>query len=140
MAKFHFIPTPSAWSSAVPALVRDAQDLKVWCLIGDLGAGKTTLVTALAHYFEVLDVVQSPTFSLVNSYATAQGSFFHHIDLYRLEKAEEFRTLGLEEYLSSGDYCCIEWGDKILPHLLTPHLRLTITAKRGGRQLEVARA
>ncbi|MCB0669514.1 MAG: tRNA (adenosine(37)-N6)-threonylcarbamoyltransferase complex ATPase subunit type 1 TsaE [Saprospiraceae bacterium] len=78
-------------------------------LSGDLGTGKTTLVRAICARLNVVDAVSSPTFSIINTYLTADGVQIHHIDLYRLEKAEELIQIGIEDYLDSGELTFIEW-------------------------------
>lgn len=78
-------------------------------LSGDLGTGKTTLVKAICARLNVLDAVSSPTFSIINTYLTADGAHIHHIDLYRLEKAEELIQIGIDDYLDSGELTFIEW-------------------------------
>jgi tRNA threonylcarbamoyladenosine biosynthesis protein TsaE len=83
----------------------------VVALIGLLGAGKTTLIQGIAEGAGVKDYVTSPTFIIINEY---QGRIpFFHIDLYRLDKAEEIEDLGIEEYFSRGGACVIEWAEKL---------------------------
>lgn len=114
------VPTIEAWSSIVPILLSKANGRKIWCLKGDLGAGKTTFVQALMRAFNSQDDVSSPTFSLVNEY---HGRFndedlcIFHLDLYRLHDVEELLGIGFEEILEDGDLVLIEW-----PELATPLL------------------
>lgn len=96
----------------------------VLCLIGDLGAGKTTFVKGIAKSLGISErEVSSPTFSYLNIY---QGKIpIYHFDLYRLRSAAEFCALGFDEYLQSEKgILCIEWAEKI-QHLL-PQNALTI--------------
>ena len=79
---------------------------------GEIGAGKTTLIQALCTEIGVEEPVTSPTFAIVNEYLSGGQSVFH-IDLYRLEALEEALEIGIEEYLDSGQYCFIEWPDRI---------------------------
>jgi len=95
-------------------------------LVGDLGAGKTTLVAGLV---EALGggVASSPTFSLVNEYPAAKdGLITWHVDLYRLEREAELVELGLDDVI--GDprgICVIEWADRFA--VMPPdHLRITL--------------
>lgn len=76
---------------------------------GEVGAGKTTFIKAMAHAFVVLDDVDSPTFSLVNEYEGEIGIF--HFDLYRLKGFEELIDIGWEEYLESGNHIWVEWPE-----------------------------
>jgi tRNA threonylcarbamoyladenosine biosynthesis protein TsaE len=105
----------------LPDLARKILDLcgerRVFALIGDLGAGKTTLVKAICLQLGAGDVVKSPTFALVNEYEGREGRIFH-FDFYRINRLEEIFDLGFEEYVESGDWCFIEWpeiADPLLP-------------------------
>lgn len=83
---------------------------------GDLGAGKTTLVKAFCEQLGVKDKVASPTYSLVNQYAgSMNGKQFpvYHIDLYRLDSAEEAYHAGIEEILQSREICLVEWPQRL---------------------------
>lgn len=82
---------------------------------GDMGAGKTTLISALMQAQGCTAHVSSPTFSLVNTYVLPDGSPLYHMDLYRLLKIEEALDMGIEDYLYSGHPCWIEWADRIAP-------------------------
>ena len=100
-------------------------------LSGDLGAGKTTLVQALALALGVKESVSSPTYVIMKSYTIAWGGFTKlvHIDLYRLEKPEELAALNLEMVFSDpGNLVCIEWPERagdLLPH---PNLALHLSS------------
>jgi tRNA threonylcarbamoyladenosine biosynthesis protein TsaE len=76
-----------------------------------MGAGKTTFIQALCRQLQVVDVVNSPTFSIVNEYLTHEGKSVFHFDLYRIKKAEELLDIGYEDYFFSGSYCFIEWPE-----------------------------
>ncbi|TDS64169.1 tRNA (adenosine(37)-N6)-threonylcarbamoyltransferase complex ATPase subunit type 1 TsaE [Myroides indicus] len=78
-----------------------------------MGAGKTTLIKAIAKELGVLDMTNSPTFSIVNEYRSKlTGNKIYHLDLYRLNNEEEAYDMGMDEYLYSGEWCFIEWPDK----------------------------
>jgi tRNA threonylcarbamoyladenosine biosynthesis protein TsaE len=97
-----------------------AQELQpgdVVALYGDLGAGKTELVKGICDFFGVTEVVSSPTFSIINQYVAhskkAEGVKIYHIDLYRVESAEEIREIGLDECTHTPDAIkLIEWAEK----------------------------
>ncbi len=89
----------------------------VWCFDGDMGAGKTTFIQAICKEMGVEDAVQSPTFSIVNEYETSSHQTIYHFDCYRLKSVEEALDIGIEEYLYSGNYCFIEWAERITPLL-----------------------
>lgn len=80
-------------------------------LAGDLGAGKTTLVQAIARGYGVRDAVTSPTFALVHEYGAPKSAVFH-LDLYRLEGPHQLANLGWEDILASGAVVLIEWPDR----------------------------
>ena len=93
-------------------------DRRVIAFYGSMGAGKTTFIKALGKILGVVDIVNSPTFTIVNEYATQAGEPVYHFDLYRLEKIEDLYNIGFEEYLDSGYYCLIEWpemAEELLP-------------------------
>ena len=85
----------------------------VVALRGGMGAGKTTLVRALADRLGVTDPVTSPTFALVNQYKGRDGRRIYHFDFYRIDDVREAFDLGYEEYFYSGDLCLVEWPEKI---------------------------
>lgn len=78
-----------------------------------MGAGKTTLISAIMEYLGSQDCVTSPTFALVNQYATSAGESVYHFDFYRINRIEEVFDMGYEEYFYSGDLCLIEWPELI---------------------------
>ena len=79
-----------------------------------MGAGKTTLVSALCKQLGVQDNVTSPTFSLVHEYVSTSGESIYHFDLYRIRSEEEVLDLDFTAYFESGCYCFIEWPEKAL--------------------------
>src|SRR5437879_1001042 len=81
----------------------------VVALVGDLGAGKTTLTQALARGLGIAEPVTSPTFTLIHEYAGPVPLF--HFDVYRLERPEELTGLGFDEYLEQGGVVVVEWAD-----------------------------
>lgn len=95
-------------------------------LRGEMGAGKTTLISRIAAYLEAEDVVTSPTFALVNQYEGRKCRIFH-FDFYRIEEIEEVFDLGYEEYFYSGDLCLVEWPEKIEPLLPDDAMTVRIT-------------
>lgn len=93
--------------------LRLLKDQKVFAFFGPMGVGKTTFIKALCNELGVVEIVTSPTFALVNEYQTNQGDVIYHFDFYRIEKIEEVYDLGYEDYFFSGNYCFIEWPDKV---------------------------
>ena len=78
-----------------------------------MGAGKTTFIKAICHYLGAVDIVQSPSFAIINEYRTKQGESVFHFDFYRIRKIEEAFDIGYEDYFYSGSYCFIEWPELI---------------------------
>jgi len=100
-------------------LLRAYPENRVFALYGAMGAGKTTFIKALCRQLGVPDIVQSPTFSIVNEYRTTAGESVYHFDFYRIRKVEEVYDIGYEDYLYSGSYCFIEWPE-LIEALLPP--------------------
>lgn len=98
--------------NAAQQLLDASAGIKVFAFHGEMGAGKTTLVHAICTALEVKDVVSSPTFSIINQYATASGDTIYHMDLYRLKDDAEAINTGVEDALFSGDICLVEWPEK----------------------------
>lgn len=121
-------------------VLRLADGHKTWILEGDMGAGKTTFVKAICQLLGVKDMVQSPTFSLVNEYLTDKGEKCYHFDFYRIKNEEEALDIGVEEYFESGNYCFIEWPGKI-PNLLPDrYLKISINLEgQNGRTLQLSK-
>jgi len=109
-------------------------DYKVWLLMGEMGAGKTTLSKALCKYLKVLDEVQSPTFSIVNEYLTSDGETIYHFDFYRLESEEEAMAIGIEDYFYSGNICLLEWPQRVESLLPDQFLRIDIEDTQNGKR------
>ncbi|WP_422006426.1 tRNA (adenosine(37)-N6)-threonylcarbamoyltransferase complex ATPase subunit type 1 TsaE [Roseivirga pacifica] len=108
------------------------QNVTVWLFIGEMGAGKTTLIKTLCEKLQVLDQVSSPTFSIVNEYLTAKDEMVYHFDFYRLEDAEEAVAIGAEDYFFSGNLCLIEWPQIIANLLPDEYMLVQIEALEDG--------
>jgi tRNA threonylcarbamoyladenosine biosynthesis protein TsaE len=86
---------------------------KIIRLDGEMGAGKTTLIKSIGAQLGVQQVVNSPTFSIVNEYETISGETIFHFDCYRIESINEALEIGIPEYFDSGNRCFIEWAENI---------------------------
>ncbi len=91
-------------------------DKRIFAICGKLGSGKTNFIKIVCRLLGVEETVTSPSYSIIYEYRTKKGIPVYHFDLYRLNVDQVF-DLGYEEYLFSGNYCFIEWADKIY-HLL----------------------
>lgn len=113
-----------------------AQPHKVLLFNGEMGVGKTTFIKAFARQLGVKDATSSPTFSLVNEYQTADNQYMYHFDVYRLKSESEALDMGIDEYLYSGNWCCIEWAEKIPNLIPIEHSVIEIkTLSDGSREL-----
>lgn len=95
---------------------------------GEMGAGKTTLISKIIIQLGSKDTVSSPTFSIINQYQLYDNQLVNHFDFYRIKSQHEAFDIGVEEYFYSNDYNFIEWSDKI-PDLLPPYFT-TITIEK----------
>ncbi len=89
----------------------DGRNVVAFC--GAMGAGKTTLISAIMEELGSADTVTSPTFALVNQYYTAERKAVYHFDFYRINTISEAFDMGYEEYFYSGDLCLVEWPEKV---------------------------
>lgn len=102
------INDPQEMAKVVEHILRHESQKRIFFLEGNLGAGKTQLVSCFASKMGFQGQVNSPTFSLINEYQTP-NTILYHMDLYRIEKPEDLLEIGIEDYLRSGHYCLIEW-------------------------------
>jgi len=119
--------------------ILDSNPKKIILFNGEMGVGKTTLIKQLCKSLGVKDATSSPTFSLVNEYYTSDNQIVYHFDFYRLNKETEALDMGIDDYLYSGNWCFIEWSEKIAS--LLPEDTSTITIELladGKRQLKLA--
>ncbi|MBE3084766.1 MAG: tRNA (adenosine(37)-N6)-threonylcarbamoyltransferase complex ATPase subunit type 1 TsaE [Bacteroidetes bacterium] len=115
-------------SAAAKKLLKHAGDSRIFAFYGSLGAGKTTIIKAICEVLGAIDIVSSPTFTLVNEYRTSKGETLYHIDFYRIKKQEEVFDFGIEEYLSGDSYCFMEWPE-LIEEILPPErvsVRITV--------------
>lgn len=108
---------------------------KIIALYGSMGAGKTTFVTAICRVLGVEDVVNSPTFTIVNEYETQKGEAVFHFDFYRIKSLREVEDLGFEEYVYSDSLCLMEWPEMIEEILPQETLKVSISEQEDGTRL-----
>lgn len=100
---------------------------------GAMGAGKTTFIKAVCDALGVTDLVNSPTFAIVNEYYSeklAENVF--HFDFYRIRHADEVRDLGFDDYLRSGCFCLMEWPELVEELLPEDIVRVTLSEFPDG--------
>ena len=98
---------------AARAFLDHIGESRVIAFYGSMGAGKTTFITALCEALGVRDVVNSPTFTIVNEYRDGEGEPVYHFDFYRINRLSEALDIGLYEYFDSGALCLVEWPEMI---------------------------
>lgn len=120
------IDSLSELKNVAQEVIESLEGRTVVLLRGEMGAGKTTLISRIAAYLGAEDTVTSPTFALVNQYEGSDCRIYH-FDFYRIEEIEEVFDLGYEEYFYSGDLCFVEWPEKIEPLLPDDAMTVRIT-------------
>ena len=109
----------------------------VIAMTGTLAAGKTTITKGIAESLGVSDNITSPTFCLISEYDGSKMPLYH-MDVYRLEGAEDFVNLGVEEMLYGNGVCIIEWSEKVQSELPKKTIFMKITPSEDGtRTIEI---
>lgn len=109
------------------ALLNEFPNERVFCLYGEMGAGKTTLIKEVCRQLGATDTTSSPTFAIVNEYLTDMGDSIYHFDFYRIEKIADAYEIGAEDYLYSGNYCFLEWPENVEELIQPDFIKLRIT-------------
>jgi len=122
-------------SGAAKKLLEHSREKKIFAFYGSMGAGKTTIIKAICKVLGAVDIISSPTFTLVNEYRTSTGETLYHIDFYRIKKLEEVFDFGIEEYLTGDSYCFMEWPELIEEILPLETVRIRITVDDDGQRI-----
>lgn len=112
----------------------DTNPMKIILFNGEMGVGKTTLIKELSAVLGVIETTSSPTFSVINEYHTKNDDPVYHFDFYRLKNEVEALDMGIDDYLHSGNWCFIEWGEKIQNLIPHEHSEITITLISDGKR------
>ena len=104
--------TLSELEATVQQFLPSLMNVTVVAFYGQMGAGKTTFISALCKALNTTDAASSPTFSIINQYKTAAGQIIYHMDWYRLKDEEEALQAGVEDALYSGHLCLVEWPER----------------------------
>ncbi len=107
----------------------------VFAFHGKMGAGKTTFIKAICEFLGVKDVINSPTFAVVNEYLSMAGNSIYHFDFYRIKSIEEAYNIGCEEYFYSGELCFIEWPEKAEELLPANTIHVEIAEVGNGKRI-----
>ena len=133
------IPSVEALPQAAQEFLSLMDDATVYTFEGEMGAGKTTFIKAICEELGVEDVINSPTFAIINEYRSSEtGELIYHFDFYRINKLSEAEDIGTEDYFYSGALCFIEWPEKIEELLPGDVVEVAITENPdGSRTVEV---
>ena len=104
--------SPVETESVGAALAKVLKPGTVIAYRGDLGAGKTAFTRGLARGLGFLDMVTSPTYTIVNEYLGGRLPLFH-FDMYRLASSDDLWDIGWEDYLERGGICAVEWSENV---------------------------
>lgn len=122
--------------NAAKAFVKAMDQNTVFAFYGKMGAGKTTFIKAVCEALGVTEVVNSPTFSIVNEYRSeTTGELIYHFDFYRIKKLDEVYDMGYEDYFYSGAVCFIEWPELIKELLPGDALKVEIAEQEDGSRI-----
>lgn len=130
------IPDKDSLDSAAAAFASALGTRRHVAFRGDMGAGKTTFISALCRHLGMEDEASSPTFSIVNEYMSADGSAtIYHFDFYRFESPAEALDIGIDDYFDSGHLCLMEWPDRIAPLLPDDTVDVEILVADDGSRI-----
>ena len=132
------IKSTSELKDSAAALLKTFPNQRVFAFYGKMGAGKTTFIQAICKALGSTDNVISPTFALINEYKTKELHSIFHFDFYRIENMEEAFDLGYEDYFYSGEYCLIEWPEKIEPLLPEQYVEVKIEVVENEERIITA--
>ena len=126
------IPSLDNIADAAREFVSHIGEHRVFAFYGNMGAGKTTFTKAICECLGVEDVINSPTFAIVNEYRSGTGELIYHFDFYRIKKLEEVYDMGYEDYFYSGALCFIEWPELVEELLPENTIKVTIKENEDG--------
>lgn len=119
------------------AIIQSSKDHRLFAFYGKMGAGKTTLILRLLKVVGVSERGNSPTYSIVNEYASAEFGSVFHFDFYRIESLDEVYDIGYEDYFYSGSYCFMEWPERIEGLLPDDVVKVYIEEDKNTRKIRL---
>ncbi len=132
MAEIYTCQSPDELLPIALNLISFHKDKRIFAFHGEMGAGKTTFIKTMCACLKVTDTVSSPTFAIVNEYFTENSGSIYHFDLYRIKSWTELLEIGYEDYFFSGNYCLLEWPEKIVNLLPEETVHVTIEVSADG--------
>ena len=129
------IATLNDLESAAQLFVGAMAGRTVFAFYGKMGAGKTTFIRAVCEGLGVKDVINSPTFAIVNEYLSGGGEPIYHFDFYRIKRLQEVLDMGYEDYVYSGALCLMEWPELIENLLPDDAVRVVIEEQADGSRV-----
>ncbi|MEI8202667.1 MAG: tRNA (adenosine(37)-N6)-threonylcarbamoyltransferase complex ATPase subunit type 1 TsaE [Bacteroidota bacterium] len=108
---------------------------RVFAFYGKMGSGKTTFIKKMCEQLGVECNTSSPTFAIINDYPKVDRGSVYHFDFYRIKNQMDALDIGFEEYLYSGNYCLIEWSEKIENLLPDNHIRIDIDVTENEQRI-----
>ncbi|MDR2682325.1 MAG: tRNA (adenosine(37)-N6)-threonylcarbamoyltransferase complex ATPase subunit type 1 TsaE [Dysgonamonadaceae bacterium] len=130
------ISSLAALPEAAGEFIAAMGDHTVFAFRGEMGAGKTTFIKAVCEALGVTDVINSPTFAIVNEYRSdTPAGRIYHFDFYRIRSIREAYDIGIEDYLAGGALCFIEWPEKIEALLPPDTLCVSIETQADGTRI-----
>ena len=120
---------------AARQFVNAVGDKTVLAFYGKMGAGKTTFIRAICEELGVEDVINSPTFAIVNEYLGGKGEPIYHFDFYRIKNPQEALDIGYEDYVYSGNLCLMEWPELIENLLPDDTVKVSIEEQTDGSRV-----
>lgn len=106
---------------------------RVFAFEAEMGSGKTTFIKSVCHQMNVDDIINSPTFSIVNEYYSKNiDDIIYHFDCYRMKDVQDAINIGFEDYVYSGKYCFIEWPEVVSDLLPEDTIWISINIEQDG--------
>ena len=122
-------------NEAAQQFVDEMGENKLFAFYGKMGAGKTTVIKAVCEQLGVTDVINSPTFAIVNEYLDGEGMPIYHFDFYRIKRPAEVMDIGFEDYVGSDCVCFMEWPELIGECLPEETVKVYIEEMEDGSRI-----
>lgn len=131
------IPSLNELGEGAERFIADNKGARIFAFYGGMGVGKTTFIKAICKNLGVSDMINSPSFSIVNEYLTDSGKRIYHFDFYRVKNLEEVYDIGYEDYFYGTSICFIEWPELVESLLPAETVKVIIAETAdGGRTIK----